>query len=267
MQAPISGTERLSMSDVVNNTRETAKQQEEAIKAAQKRQEEERRAIEREAQRIRRELEAEEKRKAQEAEKEAQQAEKEARERNARLRWEAIKELYPEEASGMSIRGGATADKYEQAIESVKLKNQLKTAPTQLHMIGGIATAFYCKLIMPEERGGMGVNPMGHRWSCGNQTLPQFWNTDEVKAELYPVWQELVTEYPEWFLGAPVLLKAAWGVYSVIDRFSAKAIMMEQMRNKGTSPNMPGNIPTPPSNPEVDEELANMDLDDFGDLE
>ena len=180
MQAPISGTERLSMTDVVSNTRETAKQQEEAIKAAQKRQEEERRAIEREAQRIRRELEAEQKRMAQEEEKERKQIEKETRERNARLRWEAIKELYPEEAAGQNVRAGSTADKYEQAIETVKLKNQLKTAPTQLHMIGGIATAFYCKLIMPEERGGMGVNPLGHKWACGNQTLPQFWNTDEV---------------------------------------------------------------------------------------
>lgn len=258
-----SGSNLMSMSDVVSNTAEAKKARDAAIKANQKRQEEIRRQAEQEARRRAKEIADELKKAEEKAAKEAEEAERLNTQRKAKLRYEAYKEAYPAFAEGVNVRGGSTADKYNEAVDTIKLKRTMQMGPDTLHMGNVLACSFYTKMIAPTEVGGWGVNPFDHAYKAGNLTFADFVKSDDVKNYMRPTYTEIIAEYPDYFISSPVWLNFLMGMYGIMEQFTAKAKMINAGSSYGQAP--PARAPTPPP-PEVDAEYGNMDLNDFDDL-
>lgn len=214
-----------SMSEVVSQTAEHVAAHEQVLRQRAKMEAEMAKRAEREKERLARDA-AQEAKRLEAAKKKEEAAEKaKEREKLSKMRYEAYRETWPE--SVVDVGRSANADKYESAIESMKVKRALKTGPDQLHLMGALALQGYDTMV-----NDYGVNPLRHRTRGGGTTLPAFWMRAEVKEELRPVWQEVIAEYPGWFVDSPVWFRALMSVYSVVDRFSVTVMMAEVMQAK-----------------------------------
>lgn len=212
-----------------------------------KEREDEHRRKQHEAELRRRRLAAEREQKARaEEERKRQEAEAEARELED-LKWQFnnLKRLYTK--LGVDVEGirpsGSNPETWRRNILHLKRRKSERLAPLLCDMVATGIFRTYDTVINE-----YGVNPLGHVTRINGITIADFYNRPEVRATMYPTWQELYTEYPEYFAVTNPLFGAIMGLYLIAEQFTAAA--------KGAPTGPPPTVPTPGGDPpESEEEL------------